>query len=134
MRRTADVPATLLCDAGSMTSEERLDPVAGALLGRCKRLRARRPRRAVLRARRPRNRNPRFHSRRSIMTATTPPTGSYRLPSLERALVGDVMHPGVVSCPPETSLAGVARIMASHHIHAVVVSGIERTRGGEHLA
>ena len=44
------------------------------------------------------------------------------------------MHPGVVSCPPETDLMTVARTMASRHIHAVVVSGIERTTRGEHLS
>ncbi len=43
------------------------------------------------------------------------------------------MHPGIVSCPPETDLVTVARTMASHHIHAVVVSGVESTSHGEHL-
>jgi CBS domain-containing protein len=59
--------------------------------------------------------------------------GSDRTPALEHALVEDVMHPGVVSCPPETDLVTVARTMASRHIHAVVVSGIEQTAHGEHL-
>jgi CBS domain-containing protein len=59
--------------------------------------------------------------------------GSDRTPALAHALVEDVMHPGVVSCPPETDLVAVARTMASRHIHAVVVSGIERTARGEHL-
>ena len=43
------------------------------------------------------------------------------------------MHTGIVSCPPETDLATVARTMASRHIHAVVVSGIESTAHGEQL-
>jgi CBS domain-containing protein len=60
--------------------------------------------------------------------------GSDRTPALEHALVGDVMHPGVVSCPPDTDLVTVARTMASRHIHAVVVSGVERTAHGEHLS
>ena len=55
------------------------------------------------------------------------------MPALEHALVEDVMHPGIVSCPPETDLMTVARTMASRHIHAVVVSGIEPTAQGEHL-
>ena len=55
------------------------------------------------------------------------------MPALEHALVEDVMHPGIVSCPPETDLVAVARTMASRHIHAVVVSGIEPTTHGEHL-
>ena len=44
------------------------------------------------------------------------------------------MHPGIVSCPPETDLVTVARTMAAHHIHAVVVSGLESTGHGERLA
>jgi CBS domain-containing protein len=35
------------------------------------------------------------------------------------------MHRGVLSCPPETDLVSVARMMATNHIHAVVVSGTE---------
>lgn len=42
---------------------------------------------------------------------------------LERALVADYMHPGVLACAPETSLADVARMMAQHRIHCVVVLG-----------
>jgi CBS domain-containing protein len=59
--------------------------------------------------------------------------GSDRTPTLEHARVEDVMHPGIVSCPPETELVTVARAMAAHHIHAIVVSGVERTDGGERL-
>lgn len=58
--------------------------------------------------------------------------GSFRA-TLEHARVEDVMHPGIFSCPPETDLRTVARIMATHHIHAVVVSGVGRTAGGERL-
>jgi CBS domain-containing protein len=50
--------------------------------------------------------------------------GSATAPRLGHAVVADVMHPGVVSCPRETDLVTVARTMASHHIHAVVVSGM----------
>jgi CBS domain-containing protein len=38
--------------------------------------------------------------------------------------VADAMHPGVFSCPPEATLAEVAEIMATQHVHAVVVHGI----------
>lgn len=31
------------------------------------------------------------------------------------------MHPGVLTCPPETPLRDVARMMARHRIHAVIV-------------
>jgi CBS domain-containing protein len=64
----------------------------------------------------------------------SPPHGSYRTPALEHALVEDVMHRGIYSCGPETDLTTVARLMATHHVHAVVVAGLEPTaRGGEHL-
>jgi CBS domain-containing protein len=33
----------------------------------------------------------------------------------------DVMHPGMISCPPETPLRTVARMMASYRVHAIVV-------------
>jgi CBS domain-containing protein len=56
------------------------------------------------------------------------------MPALEHALVEDVMHSGIVSCPPQTDLLTVARTMASRHIHAVVVSGIEPTAHGEQLS
>jgi CBS domain-containing protein len=68
------------------------------------------------------------------MSSTPIPTrGSDRAPSLQHALVSDVMRPGIMTCPPETSLASVARIMAGNHVHAVVVSGVEPVPGGERL-
>ena len=67
------------------------------------------------------------------MSSTSIRRGSDRVPALQHALVEDVMHPGIVSCPPQTDLVTVARTMASRHIHAVVVSGIEPTAHGEHL-
>lgn len=45
------------------------------------------------------------------------------VPTLERAVVADVMHTGIVSCPPEASLRMVARMMSTNRIHAVVVFG-----------
>ena len=36
--------------------------------------------------------------------------------------VEDAMHRGLVTCPPRTSLRVVARILAAHRIHAVVVA------------
>ena len=38
------------------------------------------------------------------------------------ARVEDAMHRGLVTCPPATSLRVVARILAAHRIHAVVVA------------
>jgi CBS domain-containing protein len=48
----------------------------------------------------------------------------------EMRKVGDVMHPGVVSCPPETSLRAVAALMSEHGMHSVFVFDDERDRGG----
>jgi CBS domain-containing protein len=60
--------------------------------------------------------------------------GSYLMPSFETASVADVMHPGVMSCPPEAPLVTVAQTMATHHVHAVVVGGIGNDDvHGDHL-
>jgi CBS domain-containing protein len=47
---------------------------------------------------------------------------AYAPAATERISVAEAMHPGVVTCPPHVSLAVVARIMAAHRIHAVVVT------------
>jgi CBS domain-containing protein len=39
----------------------------------------------------------------------------------EAATVGDVMSRGVISCPPETPLRVVARMMATFGVHAIFV-------------
>jgi CBS domain-containing protein len=59
--------------------------------------------------------------------------GSDRAPTLQHAMVKDVMRPGIITCSPQADLASVARIMATDHVHAVVVSGIEPVSGGERL-
>ena len=38
-----------------------------------------------------------------------------------QATVGDAMSPGVISCPPETPLRVVARMMSTFSVHAVFV-------------
>jgi CBS domain-containing protein len=60
--------------------------------------------------------------------AAGPVEGSYRTPSFEHATAGDAMRAGVISCPPETSLRQVAQIMATEHIHCLVVSDEEEWR------
>ena len=42
-------------------------------------------------------------------------------PALEQLTVEVAMHPGVVTCPLETPLPTVARMMATYRIHAVIV-------------
>ena len=44
-----------------------------------------------------------------------------RSPTLERMTVGDAMHMGIVACDVHASLGAVARMMAAHRIHCVVV-------------
>ncbi len=50
--------------------------------------------------------------------------GSYLTQSLEHATVADAMHPGILSCEPDATLADVAKMMATHHVHCVAVVGI----------
>jgi CBS domain-containing protein len=50
--------------------------------------------------------------------------GSFLTPSFEHARVADAMRSGVISCPPDTSMEAVARIMATNHVHAVVITGL----------
>jgi CBS domain-containing protein len=38
--------------------------------------------------------------------------------------VGEVMHSGVIDCPPQTPLAEVASLMAENSVHCVVVDGL----------
>lgn len=48
--------------------------------------------------------------------------------SLDQRWVFDAMRHGVLSCQPETPLRVVARMMAEHHVHSVVVSNLDRVR------
>jgi CBS domain-containing protein len=42
-------------------------------------------------------------------------------PTLEDLLVADAMSVGVIRCSAETRLTGVAKLMATHIVHAVFV-------------
>jgi CBS domain-containing protein len=53
---------------------------------------------------------------------------------LQDTTVGDVMHPGVVTCLPDTPLHELAGRMADLRVHCVAVSGVgTRPDGDEHL-
>jgi CBS domain-containing protein len=41
------------------------------------------------------------------------------------ATVADAMHAGVLTCPPETPLPTVARMMTSYGVHAIVVTDLD---------
>ena len=45
--------------------------------------------------------------------------------ALREAIVGDVMHRGVVTCTPDTPLRAVGRSMAQHRVHCVAVAGVQ---------
>jgi len=42
-------------------------------------------------------------------------------PAFEHATIADAMRPGIISCHADTSLREIAELMASYHVHAVVV-------------
>lgn len=46
-----------------------------------------------------------------------------RHPQLGRIVVADAMHPGVLTCPVETPLRDVARMLTAYNVHCVVVFG-----------
>ena len=54
--------------------------------------------------------------------------------SLVRYTVLNAMNPGLVECAADADVGSIARAMAEHEIHCVVVRGIERRdRHGERL-
>jgi len=59
---------------------------------------------------------------------------SHRIRPLQDLRVIDAMHPGMISCPPETSLRTVARMMATYRVHAIIVHAHddEELPGGDH--
>jgi CBS domain-containing protein len=58
------------------------------------------------------------------------PLGSYLTPAFEDARVADAMRAGIIICLPDTSLKTVARMMATYHIHSIVVRKDDRERTG----
>lgn len=48
-------------------------------------------------------------------------TGSYRIPSVEHARVRDAMNKAIVTCSRDAGLREMGRLMASHHIHSLVI-------------
>jgi CBS domain-containing protein len=68
------------------------------------------------------------------MTASDP-TPAAMAAHLVKTSVGDAMRPGIVECQPDAGLATIARLLATHGIHCVVVVGIERrNHSGERLS
>jgi CBS domain-containing protein len=65
--------------------------------------------------------HPRVERKETSMT-TTYAQHMHPAPSLDSVRVSEAMHRGVVTCRPDTTLHTVARLMAAHRIHAVVVT------------
>ncbi len=61
----------------------------------------------------------------ALATFLPVPGGPAPREALERFTVAAAMHPGVITCLAQTPLRHVARMMATAHIHAVVVWGDE---------
>lgn len=51
--------------------------------------------------------------------------------TFEEGKVGEAMHPGVITCPLETPLSTVARMMTMYRVHAIVVYGEPEVDGPE---
>jgi CBS domain-containing protein len=53
-------------------------------------------------------------------------------PALRQLRVIEAMHPGLISCSPDTPLRTVARMMATYRVHAILVTahGEEELPGG----
>jgi CBS domain-containing protein len=47
---------------------------------------------------------------------------TFHSPSFENATVLDAMRLGVITCPPEATLREIARVLATHRVHSVVIS------------
>jgi CBS domain-containing protein len=54
-------------------------------------------------------------------------------PTFETGTVGDAMSHGVISCPPETPLRVVARMMTTYGVHAIFVFQYEGDDDAPHL-
>ena len=60
------------------------------------------------------------------------PTSLQIFPALRQLRVIDAMHPGLISCSPDTPLRTIARMMATYRVHTILVTahGEEQLPGG----
>lgn len=65
------------------------------------------------------------------MTSFDLTTHADSAPPFADAHVADAMHHGVLTCPPNTPLRTVARMMAQYRVHAVVVTEMDDEGDGE---
>jgi len=65
---------------------------------------------------------------------SVPSTTRIIAPAFEHATVANAMRAGIISCHADTTLSAIAEMMASYHVHAVVVEGVDsqvKTTPGE---
>jgi CBS domain-containing protein len=58
----------------------------------------------------------------TVANALVPFRPNLLAPPFERAKVYDVMHAGMLTCAADTAMAEVARLMATHRVHCIVVA------------
>jgi CBS domain-containing protein len=58
-----------------------------------------------------------------------PRTSALLSPAFSDATVADAMRAGIISCPADAPIRAIAEIMASYHVHAVVVEGVASETG-----
>jgi CBS domain-containing protein len=56
------------------------------------------------------------------------------MPSMDNATVSDAMHPGIIACDPGAARTEVAKLMAGHQVHCVVVLSPAHDKPAESLA
>jgi CBS domain-containing protein len=59
-----------------------------------------------------------------MQTPIQPDRDSHLIPTFDKATIADAMHHGVLSSRPDVPAVEIARMMATHQIHAVVVEGV----------
>ena len=69
---------------------------------------------------------PKMHAASKEATMTTTPKPDLAEQALSTLRVMDAMHPGVLTCPVETPLRDVARMLAGYNVHCS--SSSARTR------
>jgi CBS domain-containing protein len=62
---------------------------------------------------------------RHVASSSTTRRAMRPTPEFENARVSDAMRHGVITCLPDSPVRDVAATMAQHHIHSVIVTGIE---------
>jgi trehalose synthase len=75
-----------------------------------------------------RSTNGRYPTKKTNRRAAMEEIGSYRIPNVEHARVSDAMNKGVVGCSRGAGLREMGRLMASRHIHSLVISLSEPAR------